>query len=74
MKLLLILNLVKIDQAAKAFELAEHHSDFETLVLLCNDPAAGSGITRVQAYIEQYQERFAFPLYTWYIEQGKMRQ
>ena len=50
--------------------LAEHHTDFPTLVFLCHHPIAGSGPERIQTYIERFGEEFAFVLYQWYIEQG----
>lgn len=54
----------------EAYELAEHHSDFETLVFLCTSPIAGTGSARVQMYIERFGQEFAFPLYQYYIDQG----
>jgi nuclear pore complex protein Nup133 len=63
--------VVGIDQVDRAYELAEHHRDFPTLVYLCHDAVAGSGQARVQRYIEIFGEEFAFVLYQWYIDQGQ---
>jgi len=61
---------VEIDRIANAYNLAEHHQDWETLVWLCHHPLAGRGPTEVQKYIELYGEEFAFVLYQWYIDNG----
>ncbi|KAK4686173.1 hypothetical protein P7C73_g3957, partial [Tremellales sp. Uapishka_1] len=71
MKPRIIRPLVGIDRVAQAYELAEHHSDFPTLVYLCNDPVAGTGPARIQSYIERFGQEFAFVLYQWYIDQGQ---
>jgi nuclear pore complex protein Nup133 len=60
------LTTVEIGRVDEAYALAEHHRDFETLVMLCHDPKAGR--PKVQAYIETFGEDFAFVLYLWYIE------
>ena len=57
---------MEIGRVDEAYALAEHHRDFETLVMLCHDPKAGR--PKVQAYIETFGEDFAFVLYLWYIE------
>ncbi|KAL7420109.1 hypothetical protein Q5752_005074 [Cryptotrichosporon argae] len=62
--------LVDIDRVPEAYELAEHHSDFPTLVYLCHHPAAGTGPVQIQTYIERFGEEFAFVLYQWYIDNG----
>ena len=62
--------VVDIDRIANAYNLAEHHQDWETLVWLCHHPLAGRGPTEVQKYIELYGEEFAFVLYQWYIDNG----
>ncbi|ORX35321.1 Non-repetitive/WGA-negative nucleoporin C-terminal-domain-containing protein [Kockovaella imperatae] len=64
--------LVAFDKIAQAYELAEHHADFATLVWLCHEPASASGPTRIQAYIERLGEEFVFVLYQWYIDQGRL--
>ncbi|ODO05027.1 hypothetical protein I350_05639 [Cryptococcus amylolentus CBS 6273] len=76
MKPRVIRPLVAIDRIAEAFELAEHHRDFPTLVVLSNDPQAaqGRGEARIQIYIERFGEEFAFELYRWYIAQGQAYQ
>lgn len=61
---------VEIDRVANAYNLAEHHQDWETLVWLCHHAIAGRGSTEVQKYIELYGEEFAFVLYQWYIDNG----
>jgi nuclear pore complex protein Nup133 len=63
--------IVGIDQVARAYELAEHHRDFPTLVFLCHDSVASSGQSRIERYIEIFGEEFAFVLYQWYIDQGE---
>lgn len=63
-------SVVDIDRIANAYNLAEHHQDWETLVWLCHHPLAGRGPTEVQKYIELYGEEFAFVLYQWYIDNG----
>jgi hypothetical protein len=62
---------VEIDRVANAYNLAEHHQDWETLVWLCHHAIAGRGPTEVQKYIELYGEEFAFVLYQWYIDNGE---
>ncbi|WVQ78640.1 hypothetical protein IAT38_000727 [Cryptococcus sp. DSM 104549] len=69
MKPRVILPLVGIDRLSEAFELAEHHRDFPTLVSLSND--SSNGAARLQTYIEKFGEEFAFVLYQWYIDQGE---
>ncbi|OWZ65412.1 hypothetical protein AYX14_06233 [Cryptococcus neoformans] len=73
MKPRIIRPLVSVDRISEAYELAEHHHDFPTLVMLCNDPVAGQGKgdSRIQIYIEKFGEDFAFELYRWYIDQGQ---
>ncbi|ADV23780.1 Hypothetical protein CGB_H0250C [Cryptococcus gattii WM276] len=73
MKPRVIRPLVSVDRISEAYELAEHHHDFPTLVMLCNDPIAGQGKgdSRMQVYIEKFGEDFAFELYRWYIDQGQ---
>ncbi|OCF44072.1 hypothetical protein I317_02025 [Kwoniella heveanensis CBS 569] len=71
MKPRVIRPLVGIDRVSEAYELAENHTDFLTLVVLCHDPQAGSNPARLQTYIERFGEEFAFVLYQWYIDQGQ---
>jgi nuclear pore complex protein Nup133 len=72
---------VLIDRVSQAYDLAEHHNDYETLVWLCHDTMAGragsaggksDGIVRLQGYIERFGEEFAFVLYQWYIDQSEL--
>ncbi|ORY21434.1 Non-repetitive/WGA-negative nucleoporin C-terminal-domain-containing protein, partial [Naematelia encephala] len=72
MKPRIIRPLVNIDRVDEAYALAEHHSDFPTLVHLCHDPVAGAGPDRLQVFIERFGEEFAFVLYQWYIDQGQL--
>lgn len=60
------------DRISEAYELAEHHNDFVTLVSLCHDTKAGKGEGKIQTYIERFGEEFAFVLYQWYIDQGSL--
>jgi nuclear pore complex protein Nup133 len=65
--------IVSIDRVSQAYALAEHHNDYETLVWLCHvQMGGGSGVVRLQEYIERFGEEFAFVLYQWYINQGKL--
>lgn len=72
MKPKIIRPLVSFDHAAEAFELAEHHRDFPSLVWLCqNAPSVDQDpATRIQTYIERFGEEFAFELYQGYIDDG----
>ncbi|WVR03681.1 hypothetical protein IAU60_000676 [Kwoniella sp. DSM 27419] len=71
MKPRVIRPLVAIDRVAEAYELAEVHTDFLTLVVLCHDSPSGGNPARLQTYIEKFGEEFAFVLYQWYIDQGR---
>lgn len=72
--------IVEIDRVSHAYDLAEHHRDYETLVWLCHAPGisqdqkskhgSGTGTARLQGYIERFGQEFAFVLYQWYIDQG----
>lgn len=62
---------VDIDRVTEAYELAQHHRDFPTLVYLCHNPVSSQGPARIEAYIETFGKEFAFVLYQWYIDQGK---
>jgi nuclear pore complex protein Nup133 len=62
---------VRISRSNVAYDLAERYRDFRSLVILSNDAAIGSP-QRVQFYIEKYKEDFAFSLYSWYLEQGRL--
>ncbi|RXK40460.1 hypothetical protein M231_02293 [Tremella mesenterica] len=64
--------LVGIDRVSEAYELAEHHSDYSTLVYLCHQPKTTRGQVQLQTYIERFGEVFAFVLYEYYIEQGQL--
>jgi nuclear pore complex protein Nup133 len=61
---------VTIDHVKAAYELAERHRDFRSLVELCNDPQHGS-TSRIRVLLEKYGEEFAFALYHFYVEQGE---
>ncbi|KAL1411896.1 hypothetical protein Q8F55_002882 [Vanrija albida] len=64
--------LVDIDRVDAAYELAEHHRDFPTLVYLCQNPASSAGPGRIEQYIERFGKDFAFVLYQWYIDNGQV--
>lgn len=64
---------MEIDRADFAYDLAEHHSDWESLVFLCHHPRVGRGGAQIQKYIERHGEEFAFVLYQWYIDNGKLQ-
>lgn len=66
----IITALVSIDKVKQAYELAERHRDFRSLVGLCNDPVHGS-TTRIRSLMEKYGEEFAFALYHFYVEKGE---
>ncbi|WWC66609.1 uncharacterized protein I206_100512 [Kwoniella pini CBS 10737] len=70
MKPRVIRPLVAIDRLSEAYELAENHTDYLTLVILCHNQAK-SDTARLQRYIERFGEEFAFVLYHWYIDQGQ---
>lgn len=57
---------------SEAYALAEHHRDFPTLVYLTHNPASSEGPARIEMYIEKYGQDFAFVLYQWYIDEGKL--
>ena len=62
--------------ASEAFALTEQYKDFRILAQLCNEPQAFegqsvSGDTVSEAYIEKYEDAFAFELYRWYIDNGE---
>ncbi|GAA5919787.1 hypothetical protein JCM1841_005860 [Sporobolomyces salmonicolor] len=67
-----IRTLVSIDKVSSAFELAERHRDFRSLVELSTDEAHGSP-SRVRLFLDKYAEDFAFPLYQFYLEKGQLR-
>nr|XP_019002973.1 uncharacterized protein I203_04767 [Kwoniella mangroviensis CBS 8507]OCF66434.1 hypothetical protein I203_04767 [Kwoniella mangroviensis CBS 8507] len=70
MKPRVIRPLVSIDRLSEAYELAENHTDYLTLVILCHEQA-NSDTARLQRYIERFGDEFAFVLYQWYIDQGQ---
>lgn len=74
MKPRIIRPLVDIDRVDEAYDLAEHHRDFPTLVYLCNHPVAsrGKGKAKLEEYIELFGAELAFVLYQWYIDQGDL--
>ncbi|GAA5863802.1 hypothetical protein JCM1840_005771 [Sporobolomyces johnsonii] len=67
-----IRTLVSIDKVSSAFELAERHRDFRSLVELSTDEAHGSQ-SRVRLFLDKYAQDFAFPLYQFYLEKGQLR-
>ncbi|GAA5905117.1 Nup133p [Sporobolomyces salmoneus] len=67
-----IKTLVSIEKISAAFELAERHSDFRSLVELSTDLRHGS-LPKVRSFLDKYGKEFAFPLYEYYLEQGQTR-
>lgn len=61
---------VSVDKVTHAYDLAERHGDFESLVELCNDPQHGSE-SRTRFFLQKYEEKFAFALYRYYLAEGK---
>ncbi|GAA6006390.1 uncharacterized protein JCM10292_002672 [Rhodotorula paludigena] len=67
-----IRTLVAVNKVDAAFELGERHHDFVSLVHFSNDPTHGSA-ARIRRYLDRYGKDFAFPLYQFYLDQGKLR-
>ncbi|GAA5979128.1 hypothetical protein JCM11641_008435 [Rhodosporidiobolus odoratus] len=67
-----IRTLVSVGAVPAAFQLAEKHRDFVSLVELANDPSHGSR-AKVNLFLDTYAEEFAFPLYQFYQRQGQLR-
>lgn len=68
--------LLSVGRQDKAFELAERHGDFRTLVELCNERTGAdqsSANHRIDHYLQRYGKSFAFELYRWYVEKGQLR-
>ena len=61
---------------SEAFSLAEEYRDFKSLTDLCHTvppiypPSENIHASRIQAYIEKFQDEFMTALYQWYIEHG----
>ncbi|GAA5875605.1 hypothetical protein JCM3774_006115 [Rhodotorula dairenensis] len=64
--------LVSNDQVSAAFQVAERHRDFESLVRLATDPKHGSR-ARINGYLDTHGREFAFPLYTFYLAEDNLR-
>ncbi|GAA5848319.1 hypothetical protein JCM8547_004477 [Rhodosporidiobolus lusitaniae] len=64
--------LVAIGKVPAAFQLAEKHRDFDSLVELANDSQHGSR-SKVKLFLDKYAKEFAFPLYRFYLAQGQRR-
>lgn len=54
-----------------AYDIAERYRDFQSLVQLCHDPSFGQPL-RNQYFIEKYKEEYAYALYDWCIETGRL--
>ncbi|GAA5844336.1 hypothetical protein JCM5353_008463 [Sporobolomyces roseus] len=67
-----IKTLVSINKVSSAFELAERHRDFRSLVELSTDSKHGS-MSKVRLFLDKYEKDFAFPLYEFYHEKGQLR-
>lgn len=61
--------IASLGRADAAFELAEEHQAFGTLVSLAFDYAP-SPQDRVQYYLATFGSAFGFVLFEWYIKQG----
>lgn len=61
---------VDLDKILQAYELAERHQDFRSLVELSTDPKHGSA-SRIRSFMEKYSEDFAFALYNYFLEKGQ---
>ncbi|KAG8948275.1 hypothetical protein FRC04_009913 [Tulasnella sp. 424] len=73
-------SLVTHHLSSIAFGLAQKYTDFRLLAHLCNDSQAlqtldGSATADEisEAYITQYQDKFAFELYQWYTDNGQLQ-
>lgn len=66
----IILSLVDIGRSDRAFYLAEKHTDFQVLTLLCSSLKGNAQAIRIRSYLEKYQSAFAFELYEHYIQSG----
>lgn len=60
---------VLIGKVPAAFQLAEKHRDFDSLVELANAPNHGSA-SKVKLFLDKYGKEFAFPLYRFYLQHG----
>ncbi|PWN41568.1 hypothetical protein IE81DRAFT_171999 [Ceraceosorus guamensis] len=71
----MILPLLAVGHSGRAFTLAEQHADFRTLTLLSHQLEASQEAARQRAekYLDRYGQAFAFQLFQWYIEQGRLR-
>jgi nuclear pore complex protein Nup133 len=65
-----ILSLVDVNRADRAFVLAEKHKDFHVLTLLCSSLKGNARVIRIRSYLDKYQHAFAFELYEHYIQTG----
>lgn len=68
-----LLPLVGIGRADRAFVLAEQHGDFRTLTELCVDPSTGNVEAQVQHYMRRYGRAFAFELFAYYGEVNQIK-
>lgn len=64
---------MRLSRINAAYDLAERYRDFRALVVLCNDPSIGSP-ARVHFFIQKYKQDFAFALYDWYLESGRIHE
>ncbi len=61
-----------------ALSLAETYRDFSSLAALCHrdtvyPPHENPWITDIQRYIERFKDDFAFELFRWYIQHGRLQ-
>ncbi|GAA6004642.1 hypothetical protein JCM10207_000965 [Rhodosporidiobolus poonsookiae] len=67
-----IRTLVSVGKVPAAFQLAEQHHDFSSLVELALDATHGSP-AKVKRFLDDYADAFAFPLYRFYLDKGMTR-
>ncbi|KAF8654069.1 hypothetical protein AX16_003602 [Volvariella volvacea WC 439] len=70
--------LRRIGYADSAFALAEQYRDFRSLAALCHretvyPPEQNPHHSRIQGYLERFQDEFATELFRWYIQHGELR-
>jgi nuclear pore complex protein Nup133 len=64
---------VSIDKVTHAYELAERHRDFTSLVTLSHSPLHGSP-QRIQFFIHKYDQDFAFEFFRYLVEAKKLKE
>lgn len=67
-----LIPLTSIGRGDRAFTLAEHHRDFDTLTELCCSLPKEQRVARIRFYLDKYGQAFARALYTFYAQKGQM--